>query len=49
MADPIKFKGIDRIVYGVGDMASGTRFFNDWGLKRGIPKSVRYVSNVRWH
>ena len=28
MADPIKFKGIDRIVYGVGDMASGTRFFN---------------------
>ena len=39
MADPIKFKGIDRIVYGVGDMASGTRFFNDWGLKRGASQN----------
>ena len=34
MADFMKFKGIDRIVYGVRDMAAGARFFDDWGLKK---------------
>ena len=34
MADLMKFKGIDRIVYGVRDMAAGARFFDDWGLKK---------------
>lgn len=34
MASSIKFRGIDRIVYGVRDMAAGARFFDDWGLKK---------------
>ena len=40
MANPIKFRGIDQIVYGVSDMVTSARFFDDWGLKKVFSKDT---------
>ena len=34
MTNLFNFKGIDRVTYGVEDMAAGVKFFDDWGLRR---------------